>query len=76
MYILPDFPKSRNLNKNHVFFNKINIIKRKSKSADLKKRSNRPITPLSLYPVQQERSKSAYLSKNFIRFFFVFFKLI
>jgi len=72
MYILPDFPKSHNQNEYHAYFNKITIFRRKSKSAELKKRESRPTIPtLSIVP---ERSRSAFLSNNqFYSFFFKFY---
>ena len=65
-YILPDYPKSRNMNENHIFYDKIQIFKRKSKSADVKKRELRPITPSIPITDIPERSKSAYLGKKIV----------
>ena len=66
MYILPDFPKSHNLNEYHAYFNKITIFRRKSKSAETKKRESRPSIPI--LPILPERSKSAFLS-NILKFY-------
>lgn len=69
LYILPDFPQSRTFNQHHMFYDKIAIVKRKSKSADARKNNNlKSKEDIDTKQAKEtiERSKSAYLSRFYL----------